>query len=109
VRAGGFARAVFLEASASAPAVPDAAITYDADGASVMVVEPNNKLKRVAVQTGQRGGGWVQLVKGPPIGARVVRAAGGLMLEGDLVRPIEADDAAAPQAAQTPQAQSSRR
>jgi HlyD family secretion protein len=89
VRAGGFARAVFLETSATAPAVPDTAITYDADGASVMVVEANNKLKRVPVQTGQRGGGWVQLVKGPPVGARIVRSAGGLLLEGDLVRPIE--------------------
>lgn len=89
VRSGGFARAVFMEASATAPAAPDTAITYDADGASVMVVEANNKLKRVPVQTGQRGGGWVQLVKGPPIGARIVRSAGGLLLEGDLVHPIE--------------------
>lgn len=108
VRSGGFARAVFMETSATAPAVPDTAVTYDADGASVMVVEPNNKLKRVPVQTGQRGGGFVQLLKGPPIGARVVRAAGGLMLEGDLVRPVEDDGAAAPQA-QRPQAPSPRR
>jgi HlyD family secretion protein len=97
VRAGGFARGVFMETTAQAAAVPDTAISYDADGASVMVVEPNNKLKRVLVQTGERGGGWVQLVKGPPIGARIVRSAGGLLLDGDLVRPIE-DNAAAPPA-----------
>jgi HlyD family secretion protein len=43
----------------------------------------------VLVQTGQRGGGWVQLIKGPPVGARIVRSAGALMLEGDVVRPME--------------------
>lgn len=89
VRAGGFARAVFLAASGSAPSVPDTAISYDADGASVMTVSNDNRLHRVLVQTGQRGGGWVQLIKGPPIGTRVVRSAGGLMLDGDLVRPVE--------------------
>jgi HlyD family secretion protein len=96
VRAGGFARAVFTQATAQTPAVPDTAISYDADGASVMVVEPNNRLQRVLVQTGQRGGGWVQLIKGPPIGARVLRSAGGLLLEGDVVRPLEDNATAAP-------------
>ncbi|HEX3699456.1 MAG TPA: efflux RND transporter periplasmic adaptor subunit [Phenylobacterium sp.] len=91
VRAGGFARAVFTEASGAVPAVPDTAVSYDADGAAVMVVEPNNRLRRVLVETGQRGGGWVQLVKGPAAGTRVVRSAGGLLLEGDLIRPIEDD------------------
>jgi len=96
VRAGGFARAVFLQTTAPAPVVPDTAISYDADGAAVMVVEPNNRLKRVLVQTGQRGGGWVQLIKGPPLGARVLRSAGGLLLEGDVVRPVEDTAAAGP-------------
>lgn len=90
VRSGGFARAVFTEASALAPSVPDSAVSYDADGANVMVIDAANHVRRVAVQTGQRGGGWVQLVRGPPVGARVVRSAGGLLLDGDLVRPVEA-------------------
>lgn len=89
IRAGGFARAVFSDASGVAPSVPDTAVSYDADGASVMVVGDDNKLHRVLVQTGQRGGGWVQLVKGPPVGTRVVRSAGTLMLEGDVVKPVE--------------------
>lgn len=100
IRSGGFARAVFVGASSSAPSVPDTAVSYDADGASVMVVEPNNRIHRVLVQTGQRGGGWVQLIKGPPVGARIVRAAGGLLLDGDLIRPVE-DGAAAPPADQS--------
>ena len=96
VRAGGFGRAVFGEASGVAPAVPDTAISYDADGANVMLVGADNRLRRVAVQTGQRGGGWVQLIKSPPVGSRVVRSAGGLMLDGDLIRPVEAAAAAPP-------------
>lgn len=94
VRSGGFGRAVFTEVSGTAPAVPDTAVSYDADGASVMVVGADNRLHRTPVQTGQRGGGWVQLIKGPPLGARVVRSAGGLMLDGDLVRPVEGAGAA---------------
>jgi HlyD family secretion protein len=31
----------------------------------------------------------VQLVKGPPAGARIVENAGALLLDGDLVRPVE--------------------
>jgi len=90
IRAGGFGRAVFTEASGVALSAPDTAVSYDADGASVMVVDATNHVRRVMVQTGQRGGGWVQLIKGPAAGARIVRAAGGLLLDGDLVRPVEA-------------------
>lgn len=102
IRSGGFARAVFNDATGTAPAVPDTAVSYDADGASVMVVGDDNKLKRVAVQTGQRGGGWVQLMKGPPVGTRIVRAAGTLLLEGDTVKPVEGAQAPAAPAAAGP-------
>ncbi|MFC3067653.1 efflux RND transporter periplasmic adaptor subunit [Phenylobacterium soli] len=102
IRSGGFARAVFNDATGTAPAVPDTAVSYDADGASVMVVGDDNKLKRVAVQTGQRGGGWVQLMKGPPVGTRIVRAAGTLLLEGDTVKPVEGAQALAAPAAAGP-------
>jgi hypothetical protein len=53
------------------------------------------------VQTGSRGGGLVQITKGPPLGSRVVANAGALFLEGDLVRPSDAAPAAqtAPKAA----------
>lgn len=94
IRAGGFARAVFTGASAQLPAVPDSAVTYDADGASVMVVDATNHVHRVPVETGLRGGGWVQLLKGPAANTRVVRASGGLLLDGDLVRPVEVAPAA---------------
>lgn len=90
IRAGGFAQAVFGEASSTVLAAPETAIRYDADGASVMVVGPDNRVKKAAVQTGQRGGGLVQLIKGPPAGTRIVLNAAAFLLDGDMIRPQDA-------------------
>ncbi|MBL8555459.1 MAG: efflux RND transporter periplasmic adaptor subunit [Phenylobacterium sp.] len=90
IRAGGFARAVFDDASASVLAAPEAAIRYDANGASVMVVGADNRVKRAMVQTGARGDGLVQIVKGPPAGSRILANSGALFLDGDMVRPSDA-------------------
>jgi len=97
IRSGGFARAVFTDVSGVVTAAPESAVRYDADGASVMVVGADNRVHRVMVQTGQRGGGLVQLVKGPPIGSRIVQNAAAFLLDGDLVKPSDA--AAQPQVA----------
>ncbi|HET6970182.1 MAG TPA: efflux RND transporter periplasmic adaptor subunit [Phenylobacterium sp.] len=89
IRAGGFGRAVFADATATALAAPETAIRYDADGASVMTVDAANRVRRVMVTAGPRGSGWVQLVKGPPAGTRIVENAAALLLDGDLVRPVD--------------------
>jgi HlyD family secretion protein len=96
IRAGGFGRAVFAEATGMALAAPETAIRYDADGASVMVVGPDNRVKRVLVQAGQRGSGLVQLIKGPPAGSRIVQNAAAFLLDGDMVRPVEGAAPATP-------------
>jgi HlyD family secretion protein len=75
--------------------VPETALRYDPDGVSVMVVGDKDRVRRVAVQTGQRGGGWVQLVKGPPAGSRIVRNSPASLLDNDVVRPVEAAQPAA--------------
>ncbi len=72
IRAGGFARASFTGVSVATVAVPETAVLYDADGAAVMLVGADNTISREAIVTGQRGGGYVELVSGPPIGSRVV-------------------------------------
>lgn len=106
IRAGGFARAVFNEASGTVLAAPETAVRYDADGASVMVVGPDNRVKKALVQTGQRGAGLVQLTKGPPAGSRIVLNAAAFLLDGDLIKPQEAAvptaSVAAPVGATTP-------
>jgi HlyD family secretion protein len=89
IRAGGYGRAVFTDAAGKALAVPETAVRYDANGASVMVVQTNNRVKQVAVRTGMRGSGLVQLTEGPAPGARVVASAASFLLDGDLVRPVE--------------------
>ncbi len=99
IRAGGYARAVFTEVSGQTLAAPETAIRYDADGASVMVVGPDNRVKHYVVQTGQRGSGYVQLIKGPPAGSRIVQNAAAFLLDGDLVKPATADDRPASMAA----------
>ncbi|THD60519.1 efflux RND transporter periplasmic adaptor subunit [Phenylobacterium sp.] len=91
IRAGGYGRAVFNEVSGNALAAPETAVRYDADGASVMVVGPDNRVKHYPVQTGQRGGGYVQLVKGPPAGSRIVQNAAAFLLDGDLVKTADAN------------------
>jgi HlyD family secretion protein len=80
---------VFSDAAGSVLAVPEAAVRYDADGASVMVVQANNRVKRVPVRTGLRGSGLVELVEGPPAGTRVVASAASFLLDGDVVKPTE--------------------
>jgi HlyD family secretion protein len=90
IRAGGFASAAFLGFARSALSVPETAVRYDADGAAVMVVGPDDRVSRVPVTTGQRGGGYVELLTGPPAGVRVVEKAGAMLVPGDIVRPIGA-------------------
>lgn len=89
LRAGGMASAVFGASGVQVVAVPESAIRYDAEGASVVTVDGDSRARQVAIKTGQRGGGWVQLLQGPPPGARIVANAAAFTLDGDRVKPIE--------------------
>ena len=89
LRSGGFARAEFVQASRQAPVAPESAVRFDADGASVLVLQPDNSVKRVAVRTGGRSEGVVELVQGPPPGAKVLLSGGAFVLDGDKVKPVE--------------------
>ncbi|WP_333585669.1 efflux RND transporter periplasmic adaptor subunit [Phenylobacterium sp.] len=102
IRAGGFARANFAAVGEGVRTVPEAAVRYDADGASVMVVDANNQVRRVRVRTGARGDGLVELLEGPEVGVRVVASAGSFLLDGDFVRPREAGAAEPTPAAAAP-------
>ena len=76
IRAGGFARASFTDFGRAAPVLPETAVRYDANGASVMVVGADGKVAQVPVRTGERGGGYVELLSGPPVGSRGGRQGG---------------------------------
>jgi HlyD family secretion protein len=87
LRPGGFARAVFTGGVRQVPAAPETAIRYDADGASMMVVGSDNRVRQVPVKAGQHVGGYVELIQGPPIGSRVLLGGATFVLPGDEVRP----------------------
>ena len=54
-----------------------------------MVVGADNRVHKAAIDAGPRGSGLVQLAKGPPAGSRIVANAAALLLDGDLIRPVE--------------------
>jgi HlyD family secretion protein len=96
IRAGGYARASFVDLTRAVAALPETAVRYDANGASVMVVGADNRVSQVPVRTGQRGGGWVELLSGPSPGAVVVAKAAAQLLPGDSVKPDWSAKDAAP-------------
>jgi HlyD family secretion protein len=69
-------------------AVPEAAVSYDGNGASVTVIEAGDKVRRVAVKTGARGGGMIELTQGPQAGARVLTGSQDFVLDGEKVQPV---------------------
>jgi HlyD family secretion protein len=89
LRPGGFGRATFTGLSRSVTAAPETAIRYDADGASMMVVGSDNRVRQVTVKPGQHVGGYVELIQGPPAGSRVLLGGATFVLPGDLVKPEE--------------------
>lgn len=95
LRPGGFGRALFGAAAASALTVPEAALRYDADGVTVMMLGDDNKVRKIPVKPGRHGGGFVELLQGPAAGSRVLLGAASFVLEGDKVDPIEVSSAAA--------------
>jgi HlyD family secretion protein len=94
LRPGGFGRATFGASGTSVTAIPEAAIRYEADGLFVMTVDSNNRAHQTPVKVGQKGGGWAQLVQGPPAGTRVVLGGASFVADGDTVRPAAAQQAA---------------
>ena len=89
LRPGGFGRATFSGSSQAVLSVPESAIRYDADGISVMVLDASDHVHQVSVKTGAHGGGYVQLLQGPPAGSRILQAAAVFVLPGDVVKPIQ--------------------
>ena len=93
LRPGGYAYARLPGVRTNGLVAPDKAVSYDADGAAVYVVDPSDRVHRVAVRTGARSGGFVELVQGPPAGSRVLVTGSSFVLDGDKVSPIEGQGA----------------
>jgi HlyD family secretion protein len=85
LRQGGFAQARFMR-GISVLAVPEAAVHFDADGASVKVIDAKNRIHNVSVRTGQRAQGLVEIVSGLSPGSRVAVKGSAFVLDGDTVK-----------------------
>jgi HlyD family secretion protein len=89
LRPGGYAYARLPDVKTTGLVAPDKAVSYDADGAAVFVVDTDNHVHRIPVRTGGRAGGFVELLQGPPAGSRVLITGASFVLDGDKVAPVE--------------------
>ncbi len=90
LRPGGYGKATFTTSGRNAVVIPESALRFDADGASVMTLGAGNRVHRVGVRTGARANGMVELLSGPAPGATVLLGGGAFVLDGDTVRPVHA-------------------
>ncbi len=89
LRTGMFVEAEILAAETEALAVPVTAIGSSTEGATVMRVT-DGVIERVAVKTGIRDGGLVEIVEGLSQGDVVVTKAGAFVRPGDRINPVPA-------------------
>jgi HlyD family secretion protein len=91
LRPGGYGRATFGGSGRRVDAIPESALRFDADGASVMTLSDGNKVHRVPVRTGARASGLVELLDGPSPGTLVLLGGGAFVLDGDTVKPVRSE------------------
>ena len=61
-----------------------------AEGHSTVMRVTDGLVERIAVTTGIRDGGWVEIVKGLAPGETVVTKAGAFVRDGDRINPVVA-------------------
>lgn len=87
LRSGMFVEAEILVAEREGLAVPLGAIGSTAEGVSVLRVV-DGVVERVAVKTGIRDGGFVEILDGLSAGDQVVTKAGAFVRAGDRINPM---------------------
>ena len=89
VRTGMYAMAEILVAEHQAPAVPVTALGLTPAGETALKVT-GDIARQVAVKTGIRDGGFVEILDGLDPGHRVVAKAGAFVRDGDRITPVQA-------------------
>ncbi len=90
LRPGGFASATLSSGTLVAPLLPESAIQSDEKGSFVYVVNRQNKVQLVRVETGIVTEQGIAVVRGLSGSERVVLRAGGFLNPGDKVKPVKA-------------------
>jgi HlyD family secretion protein len=98
VRAGMYLRGVAHLTERSVPAIPQSSVLYDNGQAYVYIVGDDNVVRRTEVQLGARDGDYIEIISGLDLGQRVVGAGAAFLQDGEEVRAIAAEAAAAPAA-----------
>lgn len=86
IKAGMFARGEFLIGNSNAITVPQAAVVPRDGFNTVLVLQPDNRVRLTKVQAGRRVGDRIEVTGELPADARVVIGGAGFLNDGDLVR-----------------------
>ncbi len=95
IKAGMFARGDFQLGRSSALTVPQASIVPRDGFNHLLLLQPDNRVAQIKVETGRRVADRVEIMTPLPADARVVVQGAGFLNDGDLVRVVDAPAAAA--------------
>ena len=98
-KTGMFARGEFRLGQSAAQTVPQGAVVPRDGFNTVMVLQPDQRVRQVKVQVGRQLGERVEVSGSLPADARVVVDGAGFLNDGDLVRVVSATAPAAPASA----------
>ena len=90
VKAGMFARGDFQLGRSQAVTVPQAAVVPRDGFNYLLLLQPDQRVAQLKVETGRRVGDRVEIATKLPDGARVVVQGAGFLNDGDLVRVVDA-------------------
>jgi RND family efflux transporter MFP subunit len=90
VKAGMFARGEFQLGRSSAVTVPQAAVVPRDGFNHLLVLQSDNRVAQLKVETGRRVGDRVEITTKLPDDARIVVQGAGFLNDGDLVRVVDA-------------------
>lgn len=94
IKAGMFARGDFLLGRSSAVTVPQASVVPRDGFNHLLLLQPDNRVAMMRIETGRRVGDRVEITTPLPADARVVVQGAGFLNDGDLVRVVEGTAAA---------------
>lgn len=87
IRPGGFASAMIVSGTGSAPMLPESAVQSDEKGNFVYIVNGRNEVQRRDVKIGQVTDAGVSILNGLDGDERIVASAGAFLTPGQKVRP----------------------
>ncbi len=96
LRAGSFLQGSFEQGSAEALHVPQSAVQLREGFAYVFKLGADGRVQQAKVSLGRRQGDRVEVLQGLELGARIVAAGVGFLVDGDRVQVVDAAAAAKP-------------